>query len=560
MGVIVFFMLWALYGFAVGTVSGAPSVPLPAPRHWAGVLFQVEHLDKPIVYVLGKWRPMGWLGFFPLTFLIKNPLPLLFGVLLGIGILVHKRRWWHKLEILGLFSLLYVLLAITVGPNLGYRYMLPIHPLLYMVIASGVVWIWPRLRQVGRWGIVALGVWYVVGTLRVYPYNLAFFNELAGGPANGWRYLEGSNTDWGQGWKALREFREDQALTYSYSGPEGYARTASYDLWDRPLPPLNYVLDPLFRPWLFPEPGDYVLSANTLSGSFLVDPDNFAWFRYHDPDSVIGHTLYYYHVDATLAPTWLAQCTLPAAPLSADAVAEGFGHLSLRSIPFDCDQSWVYPDGGATRGMYGLHGATLKPETWRERLNLTPARPVDAFVDRHLADVPLAFRQWDYRELPAFALFEWTDAAIPTPPTSVVTAASAETSSSMLTGAASKTGPIALDGPLTFLGVKAHPREDMLAVETWWQVTEGPVTRPFSIMAHLLDGDGATTGVADGFGVPPLVLEPGDVVVQRHRFPMPSQETNIWLRTGAYWLDSGDRWTCNGAPGADAVFVKLEPD
>ena len=213
--------------------------------------------------------------------------------------------------------------------------MLPIHPLLYLVLGCGVVWVWPRLHRIGRWGIVLLGVWYVVGTMRVFPYNIAFFNEIAGGPTNGWRYLEGSNTDWGQGWIALREFRDEHSMTYSYSGPEGYARTASYDLWDTPLPPLNYVLDPQFRPWLFPEPGDYVISANTLSGSFLVNPDNFAWFRYHQPDSVIAQTLYHYHVDAASAPTWLAQCTEPATPLHADAVAEGFGDLSLRSVPFD---------------------------------------------------------------------------------------------------------------------------------------------------------------------------------------------------------------------------------
>ena len=55
---------------------------------------------------------------------------------------------------------------------------------------------------------------------------------------------------------------------------------------------------------------------------------------------------------------------------------------------------------------------------------------------------------------------------------------------------------------------------------------------PLSVMAHLLDGDGATVGVADGFGVSPLILAPGDLVVQRHRFPLPSREAGIWLRTG----------------------------
>jgi hypothetical protein len=558
MGVVCFLLLWGMYGFTLGTVPGWPSVPVPAPQHWMGVLFQAEHADKPIVYALGKWRATGWLWFFPLAFLIKNPLPLLVGLVLGIGALVRERRWWRHLRILGLFSILYVAIAIIVGPNLGYRHMIPVHPMLYLLIAVGVGWIWPRLHQPGRWGVLALGLWYVVGTMRVYPDNLAFFNELVRGPANGWRYLEGSNTDWGQGWKALKRFREDKSLTYSYSGPEGYARTASYDLWDTPLPPLNFVSEPIFKPWLFPEPGDYVISANTLSGSFLVDPDNFAWFRYHTPDAVIAHTLFYYQVDATSAPTWLAQCTLPAAPLSEDAVAEGFGDISLRSVAFDCSQSWVYPDDGGTRGEYALHGLILRPETLGERLHLSAARPVDTFAARHLRGMPLAFRQWENRALPAFALFEWEGASNPVQPLSEARAAPVQTPPGALGTVSVQPAPFPLNGPLAFLGAQAYSRGDTLELETWWQVTGGPITRPVSIMAHLLDGDGAVLGVADGFGVSPLTLASGDVVVQRHHFPMPSKGTDVWLRTGVYWLDTTERWTVVGAPGADALFVHLE--
>lgn len=558
MGIISFLMLWGVYRFTVGMVPGWSEIPVPAPRHWLGVLFQAEHLDKPIVYALGEWRPTGWPWFFPLAFLIKNPLPLLMGALLGMGALARERQWWAKLGILILFCGLYVLIAIIMGPNLGYRHMIPVHPLLYLLVAAGVGWIWPRVHLIGRTVIVVLGIWTVVSTMRIYPYNLAFFNELAGGPTNGWRYLEGSNTDWGQGWEALRDFREERALTYSYSGPDGYARTVSYDLWDNPLPPLHFVTEALFRPWLFPEPGDYVLSANTLSGSFLVDPDNFGWFRYHEPDAVIAQTLFYYHVDAANAPKWLAQCTVPAVPLDEEAVAEGFGEIDLRSIAFDCSQSWVYPEGGATRGVYTLHGGLLLPETLQERLHLAPAKPEDTFAARHLEGVPQGHRQWESRALPAFALFEWQGGPVPTPRVSQAGVAAADTPPAALESALVHTTPVPLAGPLTFLGVNANSQGDTLELETWWQVTEGPITRPLSVMAHLLDGDGAMLGVADGFGAALWTLVPGDVVVQRHRFPVPTEGTDIWLRTGAYWLDNGERWAMTGVPGADALFVSME--
>jgi len=543
MGILSLLTLWAMYGFTVGTIPGWPPIPMPAPRHWMGVL---HHANPVHEHPRSLW-------YFPLAFLIKNPLPLLIALLPAAGALLHERQYWRKLQVLGLFSALYMIVAITWGPNIGYRHMLPIHPMLYLLIAGGTVRIWQRLLRargrlprLGRWGIVALGLWYVVGTMRVYPYNLAFFNEMVGGPENGWRYLGSSNTDWGQGWKALRTFREEQSLTFSYSGFEGYAGVAPYELWEKPLPPLHYVLDPMLRPWLFPEPGDYVISANTLRGLGLVEPDNFAWFRYHAPDDVIARTLFYYHVDATSAPTWLAQCTVPAAPLNEDAVAEGFGELGLRSVHFDCSQSWVYPDLGLTRGVYALHGAILQPETLRERLYLDPARPVDVFAARHLVvngrDVPLAYRQWGYRTLPAFALYEWEGAVLPIPSLLEVGVAPADVPPAALTNVAFHTAPLLLNGPLAFLGAAVYSQGETLEAETWWQVTEGPITRPLSIMAHMLAGDGAVLGIADGLGVSPVVLAAGDVVVQQHRFPIPPEGTEVWLRTGAYWLDTAERW------------------
>jgi len=102
------------------------------------------------------------------------------------------------------------------------------------------------------------------------------------------------------------------------------------------------------------------------------------------------------------------------------------------------------------------------------------------------------------------------------------------------------------------------PDRDGLEVETWWQVTDGPITRPFSVMAHLLDPDGVVLGTADGLGVSPLVLAPGDVVVQRHRFSRPEAGGALWLRTGVYWLDTMARWPVAGVPGHVVLYVALE--
>ncbi len=56
----------------------------------------------------------------------------------------------------------------------------------------------------------------------IFPYEIAFFNELTGGPQNGYRYLIDSNLDWGQGYKALRYYLLEQdevspRLVYQYT-------------------------------------------------------------------------------------------------------------------------------------------------------------------------------------------------------------------------------------------------------------------------------------------------------------------------------------------------------
>jgi len=55
-------------------------------------------------------------------------------------------------------------------------------------------------------------------TLRVYPHQLACFNEIAGGPENGWKHLLGSNLDWGQDLFVLEQCVHDLQLDFATVG------------------------------------------------------------------------------------------------------------------------------------------------------------------------------------------------------------------------------------------------------------------------------------------------------------------------------------------------------
>jgi hypothetical protein len=61
-----------------------------------------------------------------------------------------------------------------------------------------------------------------IAVLSIHPYELSYFNILAGGPAGGRRILADSNLDWGQGARALARLQaqhpEYRDLTTYYFG------------------------------------------------------------------------------------------------------------------------------------------------------------------------------------------------------------------------------------------------------------------------------------------------------------------------------------------------------
>ena len=115
-------------------------------------------------------------------------------------------------------------------------------------------------------------------------------------------------------------------------------------------------------------------------------------------------------------------------------------------------------------------------------------------------------------------------------------------------------GGCLIDGPLAYLGITVLQAGDVIEVETWWRVTEGPIARNFSIMAHLITAEGEFVGNADGLGVWPMMLQARDIFVQRHRFTVPEAHQALWLRTGAYWLDTMTLWSIDDG---DALLVRL---
>jgi hypothetical protein len=194
------------------------------------------------------------------------------------------------------FVLFLTITAIGSSRNYGVRYLLPLAPLA-IVWVSGLAEcrraIGPRIAvAVGLAGLCAA----VVGS---HPYEITYFNLLAGGPEGGRHILADSNLDWGQGLETLsrlqRERPEFRQITFYYFGdtnPAHYGVAGRCHVInavdDQPhLPGLDRVETPYlavsaslqYGPW---GPPGFFHELNRLQPLRLTDDKTIAIYRTAD--------------------------------------------------------------------------------------------------------------------------------------------------------------------------------------------------------------------------------------------------------------------------------------
>ncbi|HOT92988.1 MAG TPA: glycosyltransferase family 39 protein [Anaerolineae bacterium] len=560
-------IVWLAYGLEVRPVATIANGTLPLPA--AGHIERWERLRANLAYgresfLLGQNRMHGWWQYFPIAFLIKTPLPVLLlatwaflrfavhvSTLVRSNVLTFQRSNVATLASqmlpgfsLFLFPVLYAISSLTSTINIGYRHLLPILPFLYVGVGSreyGVgsmeygVWRRKRESRITNYELritnpqspafpyfllltsySLLFAWLVVGTLTLTPHYLAFFNELAGGPKNGWRFLADSNTDWGQSFKALATYQQENATGPVYLSTFTFLDPAIYGVEYVPIAPMTGAETVLPRRFN-PAPGLYAISATTLDGVPLAYPATFDWFRHREPETQIARVMHVYRVPALDNHTWIAQCSTPVTPLDAATITEGFGKTEWRAIVFDCEQSWIAPPGNGWYVRATPDSDTLQWPHQTEHLERWPAW-TDALP---LTSLRLSYEQRQPGALPAFTIWEHAT-GVPQPKTPLE--------------------PVTLDETLVLLGVTAPATAKAgktVAVLTYWRALTTP-TRPLSLMLHLIDANGATVAVGDGLGVPIEQWRADDVIVQRH-IVTGANSGRYTLVSGAYWLDTMER-------------------
>jgi hypothetical protein len=540
-------VLWATYGFEFRPVTGG-RLPVPLATQWEVWREMRSHLaGGHTSYLLGQVRDTGWLVYYPLAFAVKTPLFTL--VLLALGLVAvmaaGPRRWLGTLPLwvyLGGYAAATLLSTVSTG----YRFLLPVSPFAFVLIAGlfrdGAPWLPSPALRWGSWAAIALlGVAVAV---RSYPHYLTYFNFLAGGPARGHRYLVDSNLDWGQSFKALQVYLDEQEIEQVWLSHYTYTDPALYGVHYEPITPSRGAA-PMLPARFNPPPGIYAIGATTLQGVMVTDPDMYSWFRQREPLARPGDAIFVYQVEEPHPrPTWLAQCTTPVAPLAPEVIAEGFGRDDLRLAYFDCTESWLRPADGGAPGLLASPRAPARSagdsSGWYV-LHRNRALGEDRFIKEQLEGARLSYEQQADRSSPAFVIYEQPAAPLP---------------------ASCSADPLPLDGPLSFLGHRVPEQTvrpgDTLEIETCWQVTTLP-ERPLSLMLHLAGPGEAPTIVGDGLGVPRESWQMGDVLIQRHRLAVPSDAPPgaYKLYTGAYWLDTLERWPVlvGEKPAGDRVML-----
>ncbi|MFC1851069.1 hypothetical protein ACFL27_12820, partial [candidate division CSSED10-310 bacterium] len=247
------------------------------------------------LYFLGQRKTQGNFFYFPVAFLLKTPLSVIHLFVLLLVSMWLKKYKLHVLAKMTLytFPILYFLYALFTDMTLGQRYLVPVYPFLFVFLGGSI----NLFRQSVIKKIVVGGflLWFVISSVLIYPDYLAYFNELAGGPRGGIRYLGDSNLDWGQDLKRLKPWLEEHHVQEIKLGYFGTALPQYYGIQFQWLPSVGFLNDQAGTKLI--HEGDYLaVSATCLQGFYFENMEQYNFLKNFEPIDHIGYTIYLYHI------------------------------------------------------------------------------------------------------------------------------------------------------------------------------------------------------------------------------------------------------------------------
>jgi hypothetical protein len=519
--------VWTVYRFKVAPVVTG-GLPLPAPSFWGEWLAFSNYLKDPLPgYLFGQMSARGWWYYYPLVFVLKTPLPMLILSLAAFGVMLRARQWKQD-AILWLPPGLFFVSLFLSPHDLGYRYLLLVLPFLF--VASADVAAAARRKRWAKIGVIVLIGWQIIGTLRVYPYYLTFFNEIVGGADRGRYILSDSNLDWGQDLIGLKRYVEQQKIDQIKLSFFGVEHPTQLNLKTEALPPIHAAMTDQGSWWLHtyyppaPAPGVYAISVANLMGGIWIDPSAYIYFRQQQPDAIIGGTIYVYTVPRHGEPADVSLGGLQVEQIDRDTFAR-FGSNDIRLRWFDATSSLIAPPRSSWVAIH--HAQPIASEFALLFADVSPTlnalatdnqRPyaVYAFnLGARLAQAAAQARHTVYWSPDLFPRLE---------------------ASHLLSL------PISFGGAADLIGY--DPKYDAttgeLSVTTYWQAADKRLT-PLMMFVHAVDARGRVVAQQDVLTVPAEGWRSGDQFAQIFRLTLPPQSGPVWLELGWYNPDTNER-------------------
>lgn len=227
----------------------------PLAEYFLGLLMVIQRASGGnTTYFMGQISAAGWWYYFPAAYILKETLAFHILTVLALFVTVKiilksKNKSWHNffewmrdnfsLTAGIIFIIIYWTQSVASPLNIGLRHILPTFPFIYLLVSREImIWIHninnsyydnfnllEKLRTVSykyvkmflKYGIISVFLlWIFLSAILTFPNYLSYYNELAGGTKNGYKYITDSNYDWGQDLKRLKYYTEDNKINKIY--------------------------------------------------------------------------------------------------------------------------------------------------------------------------------------------------------------------------------------------------------------------------------------------------------------------------------------------------------
>jgi len=243
--------------------------------------------------------------YYPLhVFLYKTELA--FIIIIALSIIFFKKTRAKNTfeEIIQILPIVFIFILFMSNNLTTAKHIVPAYPFLFL-FCSRLGKIKLKSIKLLLWILI---IYYVVSSAMAFPNYLAYFNEISGGPANGYKHLVGASIDLGQDLPGLQKYMQENVIhkiNLSYFGTVDPKEYVDYD----------YMPSPYFQMWVpgfkryedlnptkedcHERKGWIAISVTNLQNVRMENKTCYNWLQKYQPVAKIGYSIFVYNLTNT---------------------------------------------------------------------------------------------------------------------------------------------------------------------------------------------------------------------------------------------------------------------